>query len=153
MPMRKGRTLRDKIRLLRAKFKHVSEHRFFYNNGKDLKRSYRKICSWFLIHDEARGYSIMPLEFKRLVSMNVQEWIRLFQYPSKKYDPLFEIFVQKILPAINNKSGGSAHWRFKALVGWTGIHDLQQGRDTRKRSSRHKTFKKRVSHARHSNRD
>ena len=109
--------------------------------------------------------------------MRVEQWARLFQHRLRIesrgptpgfYEPLFLIFTQLVLPAINNRGG--AQWKFKALIGWTGIEivdriakeksvrkfafgdDLRQAKDSTARSKRNSTAKKRDANARGSRR-
>lgn len=147
-------TLRDRVREIRRKFKHVNSFRYFYNNKRDLKRRLHRIKIWFLIHDMEKGYSIFPIEFKRAVAMGVEQWRRLFTKQitigERTYDPIFPIFVLKVLPAINVRNASA--WKFKTVIGWTGWNDLRQAGNPHTRSKRHKTAKKRNANARYSHR-
>jgi len=142
-------TLKDRVRAIISKYKRIDNHRFLYNTQKDLQRRYQRIKVYYLIHDEERGYSIFPFEWKRKISFSVPQWTDLFTKPFAGYNSLDSIFKQAVLPAINNKGG--SQWRFKALLGWTGI-DLRQGKDKPERSTGNKTTKKGPANARNSRR-
>jgi len=61
----------------------------------------------------------MMTGFNRKDSYSVDSWTRAFQHAGfVGTKSLFQIYTLDILPAINNKGGN--HWRFKALIGWTG---------------------------------
>lgn len=139
-------TLKDRVRQIIRRYKRINKHRFLYNTKRDLAGRYNRIKVYFLIHEQERGYSIFPFEFKRKVQFTVPQWTQLFSKSLKGYDSLYNIFTQAVLPAINNKGG--SQWRFKALLGWTGVDDLRQGKDSAKRSARDKTAKKRTANAR-----
>lgn len=152
-------TLKAKLREIRRKYKKVNAHRFFYNKKKDLSGSYNRIKCWFLIHDMEKGYSIFPIEFKRGQLMTVPIWTRLLtedyvdgisKHPSPGvYESIFRIFTQKILPAINVRSGNQ--WKFKTLIGWSAYtDDFRQGKDSPTHTAGNKTTKKRTSNARNS---
>lgn len=143
-------TLKDRVRAIIRKYKRVNNKRFLYNEKRELKGRYSRIKVYFLIHDEKRGYSIFPFEFKRAMLFSVPEWTKLLTKPLGKYDSLYSIFTQAVLPAINNKGG--SRWRFISLLGWTGVHDLRQGKHSTKRKSGNKATKKRTTNARRSGR-
>lgn len=147
-------TLRDRVREIRRKFKHVNSFRYFYNNKRDLQRRIHRVKIWFLIHDMEKGYSIFPMEFKRAMSMSVESWRKLFTKQitigGKTYDPIFPIFVLKVLPAINVRN--ASEWKFKTVIGWTGWNDIRQTRHSNTRKKRHSTAKKRNANARRRNR-
>lgn len=148
--MARWSSLRAKLKQIKRKFSKVSPFRFFYNRKTDLSKHYPRILCWFLIHDVDRGYNIFPIEFKRKMRLGVGQWRTLFQTAVGDYKPLFEIFTQSILPAINNKSG--AQWKFTALIGWTGLNVIRPGKDTDSNKHRHKASKKRNANARSRNR-
>lgn len=159
--MARTTTLKQKLREIRRKYKYVNNHRFFYNKKEDLKGQFNRIKCWFLIHDLEKGYSIFPIEFKRAQLMTVPVWTGLLSkdyvdgssgYPSPGvYESIFKIFTQKILPAINVRSGNQ--WKFKTLIGWTAwADDFRQGRDTDTRTTGNKATKKRNANARDSGR-
>jgi hypothetical protein len=139
-------SLRDKLRKIQRQYPSVSPQRFFYKKPSDLRRAYSKILVWFLIHDEGRGYSVFSFQVKRGLEMSLSEWGALFRKKIHGYESIFRIFTQNVLPAINNKSG--AAWRFKSLVGWTGIHDLPNPKNTDIPTKR-KTAGKRNARKRH----
>lgn len=154
-------TLKSKLREIRRKFKKVNSRRFFYNKKSDLAGRYNRIKCWFLIHDKEKGYSIFPIEFKRGQLMTLPIWTRLLtedyvdgisKHPSPGvYESIFRIFTQKILPAINVRSGNQ--WRFKTLIGWTAYtDDFRPDKNSAARTSGDKTTKKRTANARNTNR-
>jgi len=139
-------TLRDRIRRLIRRYKRINRHRYLYNSKRDLKGRFNRVTVHFLIHDEERGYSIFPFEFKRKKLFSVPEWTKLIAKPYGGYDSLYSIFTQAVLPAINNKGG--AQWRFKALLAWTRADDLRQGKDSNTRSRGNQAIKKGSANAR-----
>lgn len=143
-------TLRDRVAGIIRKYKHVSPHKFFYNDKSDLRERYTKIKVWYLIHDPLRGYSVLNMDFRRKEPMTVSEWGRMHKERVGKYDSLYNVFTQAVLPAINNKGGNA--WRFISLLGWTGLRDIYRPEDTAASKGRNKTAKKRTTAKRGSNR-
>jgi hypothetical protein len=166
--MARVKTLRARVREIRRKYKKVNRDRFFYNKKRDLSGRYNRIKCWFLIHDSEKGYSVFPIEFKRHQLMTVPTWTRLLNHDihdgiSKPptpgvYESIFSIFTQKILPAINVRSGNT--WKFKALIGWAASFEekkkernaIRSTKNSAAHRARNKTSKKRHADARHSSR-
>lgn len=149
--MARVNTLKDRVRAIIRKYKRVNNHRYLYNNKADLQGTYNRIKLWWLIQEEKRGYSIFPMEFKRLVAFTVPEWTKLIKQPYGGYkSSIYSIFTQAVLPAINNKGGSS--WRFVALLAWTSADGLRPSKDSAKRSTGNKATKKRDANARHTHR-
>ncbi len=146
------RTIRQRAEEITRKYKKVNAQKFLFNTKKDLKRRYKRIKAWFLIHDEERGYSIMSMEFKRKEIMSVAEWTALFKTPRGNYQSLYNIFTQAVLPAINNKGGNQ--WHFVSLLAWTGLLDIRQAKNSTAPRKWDTTAKKRhaKSHRRNRNR-
>lgn len=147
---RKLQTLRERIDKIRKRYKYVNANRYFYNKKSDLRKSYNRIRCWFLIHDDERGYSVFDFEFRRKLTFKLEEWTRLFKHKVHNYEALETVLTQSVLPAINAKSG--AEWTFVTLLGWTGIDDIQQGKDSTAHRKRNRSTKKRTANARGSNR-
>lgn len=145
--MARMHSLKDRVRQIIRRYKKINGHKFVYNKRSDLQARYFRIQVWFLIHDADKGYSIFPFIFRRKVAFSVPQWTRLFKTPLGDYNALFSIFTQAILPAINNKGGNN--WTYKALLAWTGIHDLRPAEDSNTSRRRNKTVKKRDANARH----
>lgn len=144
--MAKVVTLRDRVKGIMRQYKKVNAHRFLYNTKGDLLRKYSRIKCYFLIHDSDRGYSIFPFIFKRATLFSVSEWTTLMTKTVGKYDSLYSIFTQAVLPAINNKGGST--WRFKSLLGWSGLNDLRPGKNPTAHRAGNKTSKKRTANER-----
>jgi len=143
-------TLRERVAELRRKYKHVNPFKFFYNKAGELKARYKRIRVWYLIHDKDIGYSVMRMDYKRLMTMNVSKWTELHRTKVGEYNSLYSIFTQAVLPAINNKGGNQ--WRFKSLIGWAGLSDSRSAKDSAASRRRHKTSKKGNANARRVNR-
>lgn len=135
--MARVKTLRERVESIIRKYKHVNPEKYLYNNKTELKRTYKRIKVWFLIHDEQRGYSIMNMEFKRVLPMNVAQWSDMYKKGYGSYNSLYNIFTQAVLPAINNKGGNQ--WRFISLLCWTGVNDLRRAKNPAASRRRHKT--------------
>jgi hypothetical protein len=117
-------TLKDRVKQIIRKYKHINPSRFVYNKKSEYSKKYKRIRVWFLIHDKKRGYSIFIYELKRKSIFSVIEWTGLLQKNYGGYESIYSVFTQSILPAINNKSG--AAWRFISLIAWTGLNDIRQ---------------------------
>lgn len=142
-------SLREKLYRLRKQFTHVSSQRFFYNLKSDLRQYYNGIVCWFLIHDLQKGYSLHTMLFRRKENFSVSEWALLIAKGNRKYISLFRIYTENVLPAINVKTG--SRWRFKSLVGWSGLRGISKRKDTHIFKQR-KTIKKRHARKRHKRR-
>lgn len=143
-------TIKQRLKALKRRYSKVSPKKFFYNEKRELKRSYSRIHTWFLIQDQERGYSIFPFDVQRKTAFTVAEWTKLFKHPYGGYESIYSVFTQAVLPAINNRSGAS--WRFIALIGWAGKHDLPKTKDTAGNRRGNKTAAKGNANARNSNR-
>ncbi len=144
------KTLKDRIRQIIRKYKHINPARYLYNRKSELGKKFQRLRVWFLIHDKKRGYSIFIYELKRIKTYSVIEWTGLLQKNYGGYEIIYSVFTQSILPAINTKSG--AAWRFVSLLAWTGINDIRQGENPVRNKRRNKTIKKRNANARSPNR-
>lgn len=139
-------TLRERVKEIIRRYKHVNGQKFCYNSDAELKRRYKRITVWYLIHDKERGYSVMKLQFKRIMPMNVDTWARLHREAIGEYKSLYSILTQAILPAINNKGGNA--WKFISLLAWAGASDNRPAKNTAASRGRNKTTKKRSPNAR-----
>lgn len=140
-------TIKDKINRLKRRYKKITNKRFVYNKKVELTRSYKSIVCWYLINDQAKGYSIFRCPFRRKEPMTVSQWVRYFTHSLKRGDrrlaPLHEILTQTILPAINNKGGNE--WRFISLIAWTGqLNDYPESKDSATSKKRNHASKKRI---------
>lgn len=138
--MARVQTLRKRVQEIIRRYKHVNAQKFCYNKKSELNRKFKRIRVWYLIHDKARGYSVLKMEYKRIMPMNVETWARLHRKPVGNYQPLYNIFTQAILPAINNKGGNS--WAFISLLAWAGVHAIRSSADTAASRGRHKKAEK-----------
>lgn len=148
--MARLKTLRERVQEIIRRYKHVNKKKFLYNRKPELKRRYRCIRVWYLIHDVDRGYSIMKMEYKRRLFLSVSEWTRLHAVQVEGYDSLYFIFTQKVLPAINNKGGN--RWSFTSLLAWAGLSDSRPATDSKASRRGNKTVKKGSANARRRNR-
>ena len=132
-------TMQDQLAKIRRKYHHVSPERFFYNKPQELRRKYKEILVWFLIHDEQRGHSIFSPRFRVADPLPISQWARRFENAVGALHPLLAILNKNILPAINAKGGKD--WKFKALIGWTGYNEPKKPKDSRV-SAKDKSSKK-----------
>lgn len=119
-------TLRDKVTVLKRRFKKVTKHRFFYNTSADLKARSNKIVCWCIVESRKHGVFIFEFPFLRKQLMSVSEWSELWtkrkRKRSKTYKSLYDILTDDVFPNISIKYHDD--WKFVDLVGWTmsGIH-------------------------------
>lgn len=144
--MARSRSLRSRIAEIVRRYKHVNKKKFFYNKPVELRRTYRRISVWYLIQDPERGYSIMNMEYKRLLAMHVGTWAKLHQEGIGSYASLYSVFTQSVLPAINNKGGNK--WRFVSMLGWAGVRADRSAKSSTASRGRNKAAKKRNANAR-----
>mgnify|MGYP003449225472 CR=1 FL=1 len=128
--MPRHRTMQDQLATLKRKYHHVSPLRFFYNKPAELRKRYKEIIVWFLIHDtDSDRNSIFSPRFRVATAMPLADWSRRFENPVGSLVPLLNILNQNILPAINAKGGRD--WKFKALIGWTGHNEPKKLKGSR----------------------
>jgi hypothetical protein len=139
------RTLKDKVRALRRKYKKVTPARYFFNVAADKKGKFNAIKLWILIHDVNKGYSIFSFIMRRKINLTMGQWFKYWSVPHPGYKAsIYSSVTNGILPAINNKNG--TEWAFKSLLGWTRY--AVSKRHNPATNSRVKTTKKRKTNAR-----
>lgn len=105
--------LKEVLQDLQRKYKKITAYKYVYNKMEDLTKKSSCIIVYYLIYNDEYGYDIMHFRYKRSFShpYNVKQWRK---YLLEKSD---EVFVGKVLPAINNKTG--VNWIFKDLILWS----------------------------------
>lgn len=147
--MARVRTLRDRVQEIVRRYKFVNAQKFCFNKKSELQKRFKRITCWYLIHDVDRGYSVMKMDFKRVMPMSVDTWARLHRQPVEGYDSLYSIFTQAVLPAINNKGGNK--WSFTSLLAWASS-DRRSTKNPSASRRGNKTANKRNANARRGNR-
>lgn len=117
--------LKDKILLLKRKYKHVTKDRCFYNDKKELEISTGRITTWSIVESESKGVFLFKFPFIRRENLTYKTWGK---YLTKGLQPghksLNEILVDVIMGNISAKYNDS--WKLIEFIGWrlepSGIH-------------------------------
>ena len=148
--MGKQVTIREKLRGIIRRYKHINPHKYLYNRKSDLQGRFTHITIWVLLHDDKLGYSIFRYVQRRKDPRNVAQWTALFTSAEAPHFSLYQVLTQVILPAGLNRTG--KNWKFKSLLCWTGgVSDLSPVKNTAAPKT-NKSAKKRTSNARNTNR-
>lgn len=121
-------TLKQRVLILKRRFKYVTKNRFFYVRKSELKGKSTAILCWLLVESKKKGVFIFEFKFTRSRSLSYRQWSELWtkriatrskktHSRTKGYKSLYEILREDILPNISAKYRDD--WRFIDLVGWS----------------------------------
>lgn len=126
-------TLRQKIKILRRRYKFISRYRFFYNEKSDLKRIAGAVYFYMLVHSEQFGYGLMRLRVRRGQWRTPREWFAFFR------DDWSQTALPKILDNIEGSSGQALSFVQLVGIAWVKIRDLQKSDNSEVPYPRRKT--------------
>lgn len=112
-----AKTLKQKVEEYRSKYKYVSNHRYFYNEKRDLNKKLTSIVGWFIVESTSRGVAVLEFEFKRSKEFSIAQWAKLITDKVNDYQPILSIVRNEILPNIGERY--KTKYRLIDMIGWT----------------------------------
>lgn len=112
---RQTKTVADRLRDLYFKFPKRTDYKFLYKKRSDLQRKYSTVQCYFVIYSPDMGHSLMVWNpHRRGFNWRAKEWNTWLREKG------LDIYVDAVLPAINEKNVNRADWIMREYVGFHG---------------------------------